>query len=632
MKNIKQRLLIIALLFASTITFAQVGIGTETPLESSALDITSSDKGFLLPRMSSSDRTSINTSADAFGLQVYDIDTKSIWIFDGFQWNELSSKFVDGTNSDDAVFTEGNVGIGTADPEAVLDVVSTDSGFIMPRVANTAAVTAPVNGMMVYDMSSTCAKIYENGAWTDCLSSGGSTSTGVVANCDQNGFEGAYIGSVDLTADNIFTVTITNNTFSTTDISLDITDLVLSGTALGSGSAVTVSSVSPSSVSLSAGESELVTYNLTGTPVTGDLEAEWTKINLSCVKTKTVGIGDATYTNPTNNQYVFSVNDTTLPLDSQGILAIDTTINVPYTGGVGAYAEYISPDVAIDAQYAEDGASNWTFGYSYEAGTYSASGDLVVTLIIKKDGILATFDALRVADINTINFDFVNLPLVVNGSEKPNTIGLDEGGDAIRGAIAIAGNGSGAAYDAANVDDLVEITEAEYNQMFTTVPGAALGGNVSTFSGLSNLGSNSFYVNVTGNSANTDPIAANSYVAGVKIAPDYLGSNTGTVRIGVSTSAVSGGIHVCITGESRSLTYFQYQIRWFAVKRPSTNTGSNASIGPILSTGLGMTYQVSSTGYTGGYSGQNCNAIRNSAFQLDWNPGIQYTVSTQKSW
>jgi len=156
MKNIKQRLLIIALLFASTITFAQVGIGTETPLESSALDITSSDKGFLLPRMSSSDRTGINTSADAFGLQVYDIDTKSIWIFDGFQWNELSSKFVDGTNSDDAVFTEGNVGIGTADPEAVLDVVSTDSGLIVSRVANTAAVTAPVNGMMVYDTSTTC--------------------------------------------------------------------------------------------------------------------------------------------------------------------------------------------------------------------------------------------------------------------------------------------------------------------------------------------------------------------------------------------------------------------------------------------------------------------------------------------
>jgi len=625
MKNIKQRLLIIALLFASTITFAQVGIGTETPLESSALDITSSDKGFLLPRMSSSDRTGINTSADAFGLQVYDIDTKSIWIFDGFQWNELSSKFVDGTNSDDAVFTEGNVGIGTADPEAVLDVVSTDSGLIMPRVANTAAVTAPVNGMMVYDMSSTCAKIYENGAWTDCLSSGGSTSTGVVANCDQNGFEGAYVGSVDLTADNIFTVTITNNTFSTTDISLDITDLVLSGTALGSGSAVTVSSVSPSSVSLSAGESELVTYNLTGTPVTGDLEAEWTKINLSCVKTKTVGIGDATYTNPTNNQYVFSVNDTTLPLDSQGILAIDTTINVPYTGGVGAYAEYISPDVAIDAQYAEDGASNWTFGYSYEAGTYSASGDLVVTLIIKKDGILATFDALRVADINTINFDFVNLPLVVNGSEKPNTIGLDEGGDAIRGSLST----TGAAYDAAAVDDLIEITQAEYVNMISIVPGAEYKGTQGNPAAIA-FGSNQILSSNLNGVYETLP--ANSYVAGVKMV--NYSAETGAFRVIVSAAFSSSSPSICITGSSDSITWTnESDFRYFAQKRPSTNSGANtAALGwDVTSGNINGCHARIGQGVNSYYFGTpGCgNPLE---YAHPYRTYIQIISSTQKSW
>ena len=628
MKNIKQRLLIIALLFASTITFAQVGIGTETPLESSALDITSSDKGFLLPRMSSSDRTSINTSADAFGLQVYDIDTKSIWIFDGFQWNELSSKFVDGTNSDDAVFTEGNVGIGTADPEAVLDVVSTDSGLIVSRVANTAAVTAPVNGMMVYDTSTTCIKFYENGAWTDCLSSGGSVASEVVANCDQNGFEGAYVGSVDLTADNIFTVTITNNTFSTTDISLDITDLVLSGTALGSGSAVTVSSVSPSSVSLSAGESELVTYNLTGTPVTGDLEAEWTKINLSCVKTKTVGIGDATYTNPTNNQYVFSVNDTTLALDSQGILAIGTTINVPYTGGLGAYTEYISPDVAIDAQYAEDGASNWTFGYSYEAGTYSASGsgDLVVTLIIKKDGILATFDALRVSDIFTINFDFVNLPLVVNGSEKPNTIGLDEGGDAIRGSLST----TGAAYDAAAVDDLIEITQAEYVNMISIVPGAEYKGTQGNPAAIA-FGSEQ----VISSNANGvyETLPANSYVAGVKMV-NYT-AQTGAFSVTVAAAFSPSSPTICITGSSASITWTSVNdFRYFAQKRPSTNSGANtAALGwDVTSGSINGCYAVGTGGTTTSYmSGTaGCGNLRTAGHP--YRTYIQIISSTQKSW
>jgi hypothetical protein len=160
MKNIKQKILTISFLLASFITFAQVGIGTETPQESSALDITSSDKGFLLPRMSTADRNNINPSVEAVGLQVYDTNTKSIWIFDGLQWLESRSKFVDGTNLNNAVYTDGNIGIGTVDPEGVLDIVSTNSGLILPRVATTAAVTTPVNGMLVYDLSTNCLKSY----------------------------------------------------------------------------------------------------------------------------------------------------------------------------------------------------------------------------------------------------------------------------------------------------------------------------------------------------------------------------------------------------------------------------------------------------------------------------------------
>jgi len=60
------------------------------------------------------------------------------------------------------------VGIGTTTPEGVLDVVSTNSALILPRVANTAAVAAPVNGMLVYDLSSNCFKGYQNGGWSDC--------------------------------------------------------------------------------------------------------------------------------------------------------------------------------------------------------------------------------------------------------------------------------------------------------------------------------------------------------------------------------------------------------------------------------------------------------------------------------
>ena len=61
------------------------------------------------------------------------------------------------------------VGIGTTTPEGVLDVVSTNSGFFLPRVANTGAVTSPVNGMIIYDLSSNCLKAYSAGEWSECF-------------------------------------------------------------------------------------------------------------------------------------------------------------------------------------------------------------------------------------------------------------------------------------------------------------------------------------------------------------------------------------------------------------------------------------------------------------------------------
>jgi hypothetical protein len=61
------------------------------------------------------------------------------------------------------------VGIGTTNPEGALDIVSSNSGLILPRVANTAAVTTPINGMIIYDISSTCIKAYQQNHWTGCL-------------------------------------------------------------------------------------------------------------------------------------------------------------------------------------------------------------------------------------------------------------------------------------------------------------------------------------------------------------------------------------------------------------------------------------------------------------------------------
>jgi hypothetical protein len=51
---------------------------------------------------------------------------------------------------------------------SLFDLESTNKASVITRVANTAAITTPVNGMIIYDLSSNCFKGYQNGAWSGC--------------------------------------------------------------------------------------------------------------------------------------------------------------------------------------------------------------------------------------------------------------------------------------------------------------------------------------------------------------------------------------------------------------------------------------------------------------------------------
>lgn len=104
--------LLALMFFISFAGIAQVGIGTTMPDGSAALDVTATDKGFLMPRMTTAQKDAI--ASPATGLQVYDMDTKSVWTYNGSVWEEGSGgagKFVDGDASDIAYF-DGRVGIG----------------------------------------------------------------------------------------------------------------------------------------------------------------------------------------------------------------------------------------------------------------------------------------------------------------------------------------------------------------------------------------------------------------------------------------------------------------------------------------------------------------------------------------
>ncbi|MEL4457262.1 hypothetical protein [Lutimonas vermicola] len=97
---------------AITSIHAQVGVGTSSPDASSALDISSTDKGLLIPRMTTAQRTAITTPANS--LMVFDTDTNSQWIYIDGAWVESKAgvgKFVDGASPDIAYYP-GRVGIG----------------------------------------------------------------------------------------------------------------------------------------------------------------------------------------------------------------------------------------------------------------------------------------------------------------------------------------------------------------------------------------------------------------------------------------------------------------------------------------------------------------------------------------
>ncbi len=85
----KLQLLILLFVLLANSLMAQVGIGTNKPHDSSALEINSNSKGFLLPRLTSEQRDLINNGELALGLLIYNIDSRRLEIYDGVSWNSI---------------------------------------------------------------------------------------------------------------------------------------------------------------------------------------------------------------------------------------------------------------------------------------------------------------------------------------------------------------------------------------------------------------------------------------------------------------------------------------------------------------------------------------------------------------
>ena len=79
---------VLSILFAFSIQ-AQVGIGTETPNASSLLELSSTSKGFLVPRMTEAQRNAI--SNPPIGLLVYQTNGQAFYYKDNWWWKILAS-------------------------------------------------------------------------------------------------------------------------------------------------------------------------------------------------------------------------------------------------------------------------------------------------------------------------------------------------------------------------------------------------------------------------------------------------------------------------------------------------------------------------------------------------------------
>lgn len=84
--------------------YAQTGIGTTSPHESAQLDVTSTDKGLLTPRMTRSQREGI--SDPAMGLLVYQtdvVDSTGFYYYDGIAWRYLAPAMAATGGNDDFI-------------------------------------------------------------------------------------------------------------------------------------------------------------------------------------------------------------------------------------------------------------------------------------------------------------------------------------------------------------------------------------------------------------------------------------------------------------------------------------------------------------------------------------------------
>ena len=213
-------LLCIFLLATTNFLFAQVGIGTITPNNSSMLDIESTDKGILIPRMTETQKMSV--SSPVSGLLIYQIDKEAgFYFYDGSVWlrlvKNISPNFT-GTITSESISSTGTI--------SATSFVGDGSGLTGINF-NTVSITTNIN-----DIAANAVSITSNQGLIASNTASITTNQGAIA--ANTASITTNINDIALKAnkaDPTFTGTITSGSISATG-TISATDFVGDGSGL----------------------------------------------------------------------------------------------------------------------------------------------------------------------------------------------------------------------------------------------------------------------------------------------------------------------------------------------------------------------------------------------------------------
>ena len=190
-----KKLYLLQLLIITSISFQElfsqsVGIGTSSPDASAQLDISSTTRGLLIPRMTQAERDLI---VPVQGLMIFNTSSNSFQYYNGSAWaNMAHSGIISGTPNKIPKFlglwgltpglmTDNGAGIAintnSANPDAsaMMDIQSTTKGLLIPRMttAERNAIVSPFKGLLVFDNTSSSFWFYNGSAWSEINGGGG---------------------------------------------------------------------------------------------------------------------------------------------------------------------------------------------------------------------------------------------------------------------------------------------------------------------------------------------------------------------------------------------------------------------------------------------------------------------------